>query len=269
MGHGTGSLVFVGLGLHDEKGITLRGLEAVREADVVFAESYTSILSDGSLDRLSATAGKSIEVLDRKTLEDGRRILETCRTKRVALLVIGDPMMATTHVDLRLRAEMESVRTQVVDGVSVLTAVPGLLGLQHYKFGKIVSLPFPQEGYAPTSPYDAIAENLSLGRHTLVLLDIDSENSRFMTANEGFHLLQDMERREGRSVITPRTLVCVVARAGSPDAVVKAGTVLDLAKMDFGPQPHSIVIPGQLHFMEEEALRVLAGLKAPLQEASK
>jgi diphthine synthase len=36
----------------------------------------------------------------------------------------------------------------------------------------------------------------------------------------------------------------------------------DLLKVDFGPPLHSIVVPGELHFLEEEALRVLAGLGA-------
>lgn len=252
-------LAFVGLGLHDERSITLRGLDEIKQADVVFAESYTSMLTDGSISRLESMTGKSIQVLDRKAVEDGKSILEACRTNRVVLLVVGDPMMATTHVDLRLRAEMQSVRTEVVHGVSVMTAVPGALGLQHYKFGRTTSLPFPQEGYSPTSPYDTIAENLSRGLHTLVLLDIDAENSRYMTANEGLHLLQDMERRTAKRIITETTLVCAVARAGSPDAVVRAGPISDLVNADFGPPPHSIVVPGRLHFMEEEALRALAG----------
>lgn len=261
MGKSEGRLVFIGLGLHDERGITLRGMDEVSRADSVFAESYTSSLSSGALARLEAITGKKIQVLDRTAVEAGTTILEACKSKRVALLIVGDPMMATTHVDLRIRAEMASVHTEVVHGVSVLTAVPGLLGLQHYKFGRTTSLPFPQEGYSPTSPYETVFENNSRGLHTLVLLDIDAENSRYMTANEGMHLLQDMERRVSKHFITDRTLVCVVARAGSPNATVKAGPLSELISMDFGPPLHSIVVPGRLHFMEEEALGTLAKMK--------
>jgi len=254
--------VFVGLGLHDERSMTLRGMDEVRGADIVFAESYTSILSEGSLPRLESATGKTIQLLERGAVEDGRIVLDACKSSRVVLLVVGDPMMATTHVDLRLRAEMQGVDTEVVHGMSVQTAVPGLLGLQHYKFGRTTSLPFPQEGYSPTSPYDNIGENLSRGLHSLVLLDIDAENSRYMTANEGLHLLLDMERRTSKNIIAENTLACVVARAGSPSALVRAGHVADLIKVDFGPPPHSIVVPGRLHFMEEEALKTFAGLKA-------
>ena len=258
-----GALVFVGLGLHDEDGVSERGLREILSADLVLAEVYTSALSEGSLDRLAARTGKRIEHLDRAAVEDGKRILDECEDKRVVLLVVGDPMTATTHVDLRLRAAEAGIETQVVHGASALTAVPGLLGLQHYKFGRTTTLPFPQEGYSPTSPYDVIGENLSRGLHTLVLLDIDAENSRYMTVNEGLHLLLDMERRVGRGIISRSTLVCAVARAGSRDCIVRAGALDDLMSTGFGLPLHTIVVPGKLHFLEEDALRVFAGRKSP------
>jgi len=258
MATGSGRLVFVGLGLHDENGITLRGLHEIEKAEVVYAESYTSALAEGSVERLAARTRKNITVLDRASVEEGTRILNDCQSKSVVLLVAGDPMTATTHVELRLRAIGQGTTTDIVHGVSVITAVAGRLGLQHYKFGRTVSLPFPQEGYSPTSPYDLIAENLSRDLHTLVLLDIDAENDRYMTANEGMHLLLDMARRTGRSAITGDSLVCAVARAGSPDCVARAGAIRELIDLDFGGPLHSLVIPGKLHFMEVEALRVLA-----------
>ncbi len=260
-----GTLVFVGLGLHDEDGISEKGLKEIASADQIFAEVYTSSLSEGSMDRLAKRSGKTIELLDRAAIEDGKRILDASASKRVVLLVVGDAMTATTHVDLRLRAAEAGIETQVVHGASALTAVPGLLGLQHYKFGRTTTLPFPQEGYSPTSPYDVIEDNLSRGLHTLVLLDIDAENSRYMTANEGLHLLLDMERRVGRGIISKKTQVCAVARAGSRDSVVSAGTLDDLLTTDFGPPLHTIVVPGKLHFLEEDALRVFAGRKSPSQ----
>jgi len=255
-----GRLVFVGLGLHDENGIAVRGLMEIDSADVVFAEDYTSTLAAGSIDRLAAKTGKRIETLDRKAVEDGARLLDACSENRVVFLVAGDPMTATTHIDLRLRAIKRSIDTSVIHGASVLTAVPGLLGLQQYKFGRTTTLPFPQEGYSPTSPYEVISENLSRGLHTLVLLDIDAENSRYMTAGEGLHLLMDMERRVGKGIFSDTTTVCVVARAGAPDCVVMAGGVKDLVSADLGSPLHSIVVPGKLHFMEEEALDLLAHL---------
>ncbi len=254
-----GRLVFAGLGLQDEEGITSKALREVERADVVFAETYTSFLEEGAIERLEAKLGKKFVMLDRTAVEDGRKILDAAKSGKVVLLVAGDPMTATTHIDLRLRAAEESIETVVIHGVSVMTAVPGLLGLQHYKFGRTASLPFPQEGYSPTSPYEAVTENLSRGLHTLVLLDIDADGRRFMTANEGIHLLLDMERRTGRGTLSEDSPVCVVARAGSSDCLVRAGSAKDLLEEDFGPPLHCLVVPGKLHFMEERALEVFAG----------
>ena len=259
-----GRLSFVGMGLDDESGVTLAGLGEIEKADIVYAEFYTSALAEGSLKRLEERIGKSITLLSRAEVEDGSALLEACKDANVVLLVAGDPMSATTHVDLRLRATRASIHTAVVHGVSVLTAVPGLLGLQHYKFGRTTTLPFPAEGYSPTSPYEVVSDNLGRGLHTLVLLDIDADNDRFMTANEGLVLLLDMGGRVDRKTFTDDSLACVVARAGSPDAVVRAGRARELVPLAFGRPLHTIVVPGKLHFMEAEALELLAGMPPEL-----
>lgn len=255
-----GRLVLVGLGLDDERGITLKGLDETKAAETVFAEFYTSALRQGSIERLERIVGKRIQVLGRKQVEDGKDLLEACKRGTVVLLVAGDPMTATTHVDLRLRAHMVGISTSVVNGASVFTSAAGLLGLQHYKFGRTTTLPFSQEGFSPTSPYDVLCENLSRGLHTLLLLDIDADGGRYMTANEGLRSLADMESRVGKGVVKDDLLVCVVSRAGSDDCVVMAGDLVKLCAVDFGPPLHTIVVPGRLHFMEEEALREFAGL---------
>jgi len=257
-----GRLVLVGLGLHDEKDVTVRGLEEIRSADVVFSERYTSRLCEGAISRLSETTGREIRMLTREDVEDATVILEACKGRRTALLVVGDPLTATTHIDLRLRAEKDSIETAVVHAPSVLTAVPGLLGLQHYKFGRVTTLPFPQKGHLPTSPCEMIIDNLERGLHSMVLLDIDSENDRYMTANEGMRFLREMSSKlERADVISSETLVCVVARAGAPDCIVAAGRLEDMELRDFGQPLHTIVVPGNLHFMEEEALQTFAGAR--------
>ncbi len=257
-----GRLALVGLGLHDEKDVTVRGLEEISSADVVLSERYTSTLCEGAISRLSETTGKEIRTVTREDVEDASVILDTAMGKRVALLVVGDPLTATTHIDLRLRAARNSIETVIVHASSVLTAVPGLLGLQHYKFGRATTLPFPQEGYLPTSPCEMILENLKRGLHSMALLDIDSENGRYMTANEGMNVLLEMARKLGvAGDISGETLACVVARAGAPDCTVSAGRLDDMRLRDFGPPLHTLVIPGLLHFMEEEALQTFAGVR--------
>jgi len=220
-----------------------------------------------SVEKLESVLGKKVTVLDREEVEKGDRILESARQSDACLLVVGDPFSATTHSELRIRAKKAGIPVHIVHGASALTAVPGLLGLQHYKFGRTTTLPFPDRGYYPESPYDMIAENLSRGLHTLVLLDIQADKGRLMTANEGLAVLAELERRRKGGILGPDALVCAVARAGSGNPVVRAGPLAQLQDEDFGAPHHSLVVPGKLHFMEAEALVELAG--APVELVKK
>ncbi len=159
-----GKLIFIGLGLGDERGITLKGLEVARTCDSVFMETYTSTLSSGSIERLEKLLGKDINMLDRQGVEGGEIILEKAETGTTCLLVPGDPMSATTHLDMRLRAHEANIETQVIDGVSALIAVPAALGLQIYKFGKTLTIPIPQPNFNPTSFYEKALDNFRLSQ---------------------------------------------------------------------------------------------------------
>jgi len=260
-----GELIFVGLGLHDEKGISLRGIEKTKEADAVFAELYTSLMAEMSVERLERIVGKRISIVSRQTLEEeeGRLILQMAKKGNVAFLVPGDPLIATTHVDLRIRAEKQGIKTRVVHGASIVSAVIGLSGLQNYKFGRSVTIPFADEASASETSYKVIAENKRMRLHTLCFLDIRMEEDRYMTIQEGLQHLLDTEKRKKQRVVTLGTLVVGIARAGSKNPVIKAGYIKEVVAYDFGAPPHSLIFPGRLHFMEAEALITLA--KAPEQ----
>jgi len=255
-----GSITFVGLGLYDEFDISLKGIEIIKNSDNVFAEFYTACLVGASKDNIERRIGKSIHVLSREETEKGDIIIDKASENNIVFLTCGDPMIATTHVDLRLRALEKGIGTRIIHGSSIITAVPGLLGLQQYKFGRTTTLAYPEKDYFPTSPYSVIKDNLEMGLHTLVLLDIKAESERFMTANEGINLLLKMEEKHNKNIIKKDTIVCVVARAGSKDPTIKADKIKNLLDFDFGPPLHSIVVPGKLHFMETEALEKLADL---------
>jgi diphthine synthase len=254
-----GEIVFIGLGLYDKKDISIKGLEIAKDCDVLFAEFYTAKLTGTSVSEIENLIDKNVEVLNRDEFEKGDVIIESAKEKKVGVLVAGDPMSATTHVSLRLRAKEEGIRTRIVPGTSIVTSAPGLCGLHIYKFGKIASLPYPQEGYFPTSPYEIISENLKGGMHTLVLLDIDEYAEKYMRANEALILLLKMEEEKGEGIIGEDTLVCVLGSVGSDDPVARSGYLKDLVKKDFGEGLHCLIIPGKLHFMEAEALVELTG----------
>ncbi|MEM3401972.1 MAG: diphthine synthase, partial [Candidatus Hadarchaeales archaeon] len=252
-------LVFVGLGL-TRRGISLDGLDEARTADKVYAELYTSIVPGLSRAELERMVGKPVEVVNRKKIEENpEEILDAARTQKVVLLVPGDPMVATTHVDLRLRAEKRGIKTRVIHAGSIFSAAAGVAGLQSYKFGASATVPF--EDNISSRPYDVLAENLRRGLHTLLLMDLRVEEGRAMTLNEGLRVMLELERRFKKGVFTEDTLVVGVARAGSEDGVVVSGRVRDLLSRDFGPPPHILIVPGNLHFLEAEALQILGGMK--------
>jgi len=254
-------LTIIGLGLNDERGLSLKGLDLAREADCVFAEFYTSLMPQLDVRNLEKLIGKPILLLERSDVEENAQhmILEKIGSKKAAFLVPGDPMLATTHIDLRLRAEKAGIKTKVIPGASIFSAVLALTGLRAYKFGRTVTLPRLETGKIPESPYDHIRTNLHVGLHTLALLDIAVERGYCMRVREGLEYIRKVELQRAEHIVGDSGLVVGVARAGADDAIVKAGTLSRLLYCDFGGPPHSLVIPSKLHFVEAEALKTLAG----------
>jgi diphthine synthase len=254
-------LTFIGLGLWDEKDISVKGLEAIKKADVVYAEFYTSRLMGATLEKMEALYGKPVKVLEREDVEQHPKdtILKDALTKNVAFLTGGDAMVATTHVDLRLRAMKMGIQTGVIHGASIASAVCGATGLQNYRFGKSATIAFPYKSVISEAPYDTIKMNKANGLHTLLFLDIDREKG-YMTINKGIELLLAVEEKRGEDVL--KDAICVgIARAGSLRPCVKAANIEALKPFDFGSPLHIMVVPADLHFLEEEALQALAGYR--------
>ena len=257
-------LLFVGLGLWDHTDISVKGLLAVRNADYVLLEGYTSRLMGSGPAEMEAFFNRPILVLGRSQVEDDpRAFLSLAREETVAFLTAGDPMVSTTHADLRLRAHAMGIQTKLIHGASIATAVCGLSGLQNYRFGKSCSLPFPEGRWHPKTPFNVIRENLARDLHTLVYLDIKED--RFMTIPEAVTLLETMAGEEG----IPIPLYVGIARAGSPDPVVKAGSGDQLKVSDFGGPLHILAVPAPLHPVEEEYLSAFAGLPLPAEKETR
>lgn len=229
-------LYVVGLGLCDERDVTLRGLQAVRRCKRVYLEAYTSVLPGVEISRLERLYGREVVVADREMVESrSDEILGESNTDGkhddVAFLVVGDPFGATTHTDLVTRARERGIPVRVVHNASVMNAV-GACGLQLYRYGEAVSIPFFSESWRPDSFYGKIAANAKLGLHTLCLLDIKVkepnlaqlargrtvyEPPRFMTIGQAAAQLLEVEAEKGEGVCTESTLAVGLARLGCPD----------------------------------------------------
>ena len=180
---------------------------------------------------------------------------------------------ATTHADLVLRARELNIGFRSIPNASILSAV-GATGLQLYNFGQTVSMVFFTDTWRPSSFYDRIKENRSIGLHTLLLLDIKVkeqslenlargwqvfEPPRFMTAAQCAS--QMIEIAEGRSdnAYGPDSLAVAVARLGAEDQKMVAGTLQQLATVDLGPPLHSLILLGsRVHDLEHEFIKELA-----------
>lgn len=246
-------LLLIGLGISGYDDISVKGIDGLLGCDEVYAEAYTGDMKEGAIERIEEKTGKKITLLKRKDVEEGKQLVEKAKEKRIALLVPGDPLIATTHISLILSARKEKVETKVIHSSSIISAGIGESGLHPYKFGRMVTLAFWREGYTPTSPYDVILENKERGLHTLLLLDRDEKIGR-MDAKKGIELLFQMEKEKKKGLITDETVAVVLSRVGYDGQKISFGRMNELLKKELGPTPHIIILPGPLHFLEEEYL---------------
>jgi len=245
------TLTLVSIGLSSHMDLSLRAIEAARHADIVYAETYTMKL-DTTPQQLGETIGRPVHPLTRGLMEEeADKLLREAENGDVAILVGGDALTATTHISLVIDAARRGVPVKIVHGGSIITAVAET-GLSLYKFGRTVTVPLPEKGPVDTV-IRTLRDNKEQGLHTLILLDLDEPRRRHLTVN------QAIERLEGTGEFNMDTLLVAVARLGSENQVIRADTAMNLKTYDFGDAPHAIVAPGRLHFIEEEALKVLTG----------
>lgn len=165
-------LLLIGMGMGSIEGMTRAAIEAAKGADHRRYEAYTALWPEAELKRLEAEVGP-IERVMRPEVEHPEALFSLAKESLVALLVVGDPLQATTHVDLQLRAEMAGLECHVYHGISITTVATGAVGLSNYRFGRQVTLTYPYGDWIATSPLELVAVNWSRNLHTLVLLDLD------------------------------------------------------------------------------------------------
>jgi diphthine synthase len=147
----------------------------------------------------------------------------------------------------------------------------GCCGLQLYRFGQTVSIVFFTDSWKPDSFYDRIKENRNLGLHTLCLLDIKVreqsienlcrnrkiyEPPRFMTVGQAVEQLLEIEDLRGEKVYDENTLVVGLSRVGSEHQSIKVASMKDMLDFDLGDPLHSLIIPGDVHELEAEMLKL-------------
>ena len=247
-------LSFVGLGISGFESIPIEGLEAISKADIVYLEQFTSPIGKSDVDKIqNAIKGEFIPA-KRWLVEDGKEILEKSKEKNVVLLAYGDPYIATTHIELRTRAIELKIETRSIHASSSLTSMIGECGLHFYKVGKIATI--MSEMKSLTYPYYIIYKNIIEGNHTVLLLEYNQNKDFFLDPKDALKELLETEEGQGRKVLTESSYAIVASRIGFKDQTIVSGKISSLAQTNFGKPPHTVIIPGRLHFTESDALKL-------------
>ncbi len=231
-------LYLIGIGL-SSKDISLRGIEALKKCKKAYLEDYTSSFLY-SVRELEKTINRKVIKINREFVESADILLNESKKQNIALLIYGDPLSATTHIDLVLRAIKSRIKFEIIHSASIFTAAAES-GLQLYKFGKTASLPRFYPSFKPESFYDIIKDNLSINAHTLLLLDIG-----LSVKDALFQIKEVLDRRNEK---LNKMLIC--ERLGTKDRKISYGYLEKLIKKNF-KVPACIIIPGEMHFLERE-----------------
>ena len=261
-------LWFVGLGISGTKSIPIEVVKIIQEADIVYLEVFTSPISQMYEEEIKNMVNGSFKIAKRWLVEDGQEILKASKTSTVVLLAYGDPYMATTHIELRTRAELENIETKTIHSASVITSMIGEAGLQFYKVGRVITI--MNEKKSTITPYTTIFKNLTQGLHSVILLEYNHDKKYFLDPKNAISDLLDIEKEQKRSVLSNDTFAIIASRIGFETQKIISGKFSNLLKTDFGEPPHSIIIPGKLHFTESDAINVLTEcLDKPSDNSSK
>src|SRR3989344_2257320 len=231
-------LYLISLGMSKED-INLGAIESVKKCDEVYLEGYTSL--GISLVELNDIFNKRIDIVERDFVENFD--VNKAKDKNIAILFYGDVFSATTHISLYLDAIKNNIDVKVVHNVSILTLVSNI-GLSLYNFGKVISIPFQKN----VNLIDGLNDNLKLRLHTLFLLDLNPKEDKFLSINEALKRLKEQGMKN--------QLVVGIERLGYGDQKIKAGNSDDLIKFNFNRFPQCLIVPGKMHFLEEEILEI-------------
>jgi len=247
-------LHIIGVGLGGASDLSLHALALLKRADAIYLDHYTSTIA-GVVEGLDAL-GLTVTPVPRKTLEDDAEkvLIQPAKTKTICLLAIGHPLVATTHITLVTTAREKNIPVEIVHNASIVDAV-AVTGLQVYKFGKVGSIPFAARTLATDTPARLLGENLSIGAHTLFLLDLRPEAKEYLSIADAIHYLE----QHPMTVPLLQSVPCVIgcAQLGQEGQEIIYGSPAAVAKHPFHGAPYCLIVPGPLHFMEEEALAIL------------
>jgi len=248
-------LWFVGLGISGISELSDNTISVIKNADTVYLESFTSPISETEKEQLANMCDGEFKIAKRWLVEDGNEILENAKKREVVLISYGDPYIATTHLELKTRAVTDKIETKTIHSSSIVSSLIGEIGLQYYKVGKILTV--MNDPKSMITPYNTISNNLLSKMHSVILLEYNEDKSFFLAPQDALSLLLDAEKIQNGKIISLDTFAIIASRIGKSDQNITSGKISNLIKKEFGNPPHTIIIPGSLHFTESNAVKIV------------
>jgi diphthine synthase len=253
-------LWFIGIGINGYCGISLHALDIMKSCNVIYIDTFTSELNEKDIEGLKSIVGENnnrrICIVQRWLVEDGRIILEQSRDNNIALVTYGDPLIATTHMELYVRAVRNFIKTDIIHAASGITSLISETGLHMYKFGRSVTLMLAPQ--SAITVYNTISDNLLFGNHTLILTEYNNNDTPFfLDPSHVLRALLETENNLKYNILSKETFVIVGSRIGTEYKKIMSGKVKSLIDTNFGVGPHSVIVSGSLHFTESDALKTL------------
>ena len=236
----------IGIGLNINQ-ITREALDAISLCKEIYIDNYTNIFSENKMQELEYIINKKIIPLKRSELETEQKFIKD----NSALLVIGNPFSATTHFTLLKDAKERGIKTKVIPGISIF-AYKGYAGLYEYKFGRTISIVYPEANFKPTSFYKTLVDNISIGAHTMCLLDIKTDQNRFMTIQEAGNILDEIDQKE-KNLLKDRYCIALCGMGGSKQEIFSFKFCnYNTIKIDQFPQ--TLIICGDVNEVERDGI---------------
>ena len=254
-------LWLIGLGPGNLDHMSKAAIDVARACSDRFLEGYTAILPPNQEERLEDFVGEWERIM-RPEVENPQELLKLAKETSVALLIVGDPMQATTHVDLEARCDELEIDFNVIPGITATALAVSLSGLQSYRFGRQVTIPYSYGNYLPSSPLEMIYRNYDNNLHTLVLLDLDPtgmgvDKPTPMSPHNAFSILRKMEEKmieEGKELSqSVKNLNGVLLTDISLDSQkIIAGNLSEISEYNDG-WIHCLIIPSKMNQNEIDA----------------
>ena len=248
-------LWFIGLGVSGISELSGNTISIIKNAEIVYLESFTSPISEDEKIQLENISTGKFKIAKRWLVEDGNEILENAKERETVLISYGDPYIATTHLELKTRAIKDNIETKTIHSSSIVSSLIGEVGLHYYNVGRVLTI--MDDPKSIITPYNTIFDNLLNRMHSVILLEYNEDKSFFLEPQDALSMLLGCEEKQKRKIISSETFGIVASRIGKNDQRIISGNVDNLIKSKFGEPPHSIIIPGKLHFTESDAVKMV------------